>query len=195
MKTIDLVFYADRSKKIPSKILSPEIIERPSSWRILFAHAIDFYFVLLIGSLTSVMYSQSIKMFLVTRSLRLAYSEQALLSFSTSFLPLLTLSYFSFCYFMNHGQTLGMTYVKSRIQMQDKNFYESLKWAMTSVFLCFSLGLSYFMTRDLWARFKWRDYLYQDLVAYKEEMGIDLLARTNLNSEEIAEKEHTKIAA
>jgi len=195
MKTIDLVSLADHSQKIPTKFLTPTTNELPSSWRILLAHIIDFYMVLFMGSLTFTIYVQSIRTFFVTRSLNLAYSESALLTFSTSFLPLLTLTYFSFSYFMNHGQTIGMTFVKSRIEMQNKNFYESLNWAMTSVMLCFSLGLSYFITKDLWNNFKWKDYLYQDLIAYKEETGIDLLSQTNTVSKNSSTEEFTKIAA
>lgn len=96
---------------------------------------------------------------------------------------------------MNHGQTLGMNYVNSRIQLRDKNFYEALKWAMTSVMLCFSLGLSYFITKQLWTNFKWKDYLYQDLMAYKEEFGIDLISQTNQASSEGLTENITKIAA
>lgn len=197
MKTIDIVTFAAHSKKIPIKFLTPLKTELPSSWRILLAHMIDFYMVLMVWSLTFAVYSESIKKLLVTRSLNLAIPnlENVLLVVSASLLPLFCLTYFFFNYFMNHGQTLGMNYVNSRIQLRDKNFYEALKWAMTSVMLCFSLGLSYFITKQLWTNFKWKDYLYQDLMAYKEEFGIDLISQTNQASSEGLTENITKIAA
>ena len=180
MNPIDLIPFAEHSQRLPGKFLAPTAVkEKVSSWKILASHFIDFVITFTITSAMTMLFSHSVKMVFVTRSLRLAFSEKEISSLAGPLLPLMIFSYFFFSYFMNHGQTPGMMLFKRRVNMQSKSFMEAAVWAAHSLFLCVSCGLSYFASKARWQNVKGHDYLYQDLVAYKEIQPVNLLSKVD----------------
>lgn len=196
MKQIDLVQFAEHSQKLPGKFLTPvQKKEQVSTARLLTAHMFDFGAVFVMTSVMGGMFNQSVKMILVSKSLNAAFSELTVMSLAFSFLPMIVFSYFFFSYFMNHGQTFGMMVMKKRIEMESKSFSESLRWAAFSLMLCFSGGLSYFITKPFWRSFKGHDYLYSELMTEKQFAPINLLSEIDKFEEEKFEEENYARAA
>jgi len=62
--------------------------------------------------------------------------------------------------------------------------------------LCFSFGLSYFWQKSIWNKYRPHDYLYSDLVAYKESSPINLLEKIHeFENEKVLQKPDWKVAA
>jgi hypothetical protein len=197
MNPIDLIPFAEHSQKLPGKFLAPIAKqEKVSTWKILASHFIDFGLTFVATSVMTMLFSHSIKSILVTRSLQIAFSEKNIASLAAPLVPLMLFSYFFFSYFMNHGQTIGMMLFKRRIAMQSKSFYEAAKWAAHSLFLVMTCGLSYVVGKSKWQNIKNQDYLYQDLISYKEFHTINLLSRIDdfAEMEEVVEEEWIKAA-
>ena len=197
MKIIDLVLFAEHSQKLPVKLLSPDTsIKKIDTGKILASHSIDFFLVLTVTSTVTTLFAHSVHLILVTQGLHLAFSKVDLTKLTGSTLPLMLFGYFYFCYFMNHGQTYGMILTKNRIKMNNRNLGHVLRWATDSFLLCFSAGLSFFINKNKWLNFRQDDYLYKDLLTYKDEMQIDLLSRTLEDSihQETPTKEWKKAA-
>ena len=179
MKSIDLVLFADHSAKIPVAYLTPENKPRLSSFRVLAAHLIDASAALVLSVMMAAFFAQSMQLILVTQDLRTAFDSQQVMALSQSLLPLTMFTYFFFCYFLNHGQSYGMYLMKKRIEMNYLNFQDALKWAASSLLMCVSFGITYALRRSSWEKFKSQDYLYQELMEYKDLAAIDLLARVD----------------
>lgn len=180
MNPIDLVPFAEHSQKLPGKFLAPLTAkESVPTWKILASHFIDFTLTFVATSVITMLFSQSVKGILLTRSLRMAFSEKDVAALAGPLLPLMLFSYFFFSYFMNHGQTAGMMLFKRRVNMKSKSFYEAALWASHSLILCLSCGLSYLAGKAKWKNIKGHDYLYQDLVSFKEVQAINLLSKVD----------------
>lgn len=197
MNPIDLIPFAEHSQKLPGKYLAPIARnEKASTWKILASHSVDFGLTFIATSVMTLFFSQSVKTVLVTRSLRMAFSEKDVSSLAGPLIPLMVFSYFFFSYFMNHGQTLGMMLFKRRVDMQSKSFFEAAKWAAYSFFLVMTCGLSYIVGKSKWQNIKGHDYLYEDLVKYRDVAPINLLSKIEefKVSEEVIEEELAKVA-
>ena len=198
MNSIDLIPFAEHSQKLPGKYLAPVAKEeKVSTWKILASHLIDFSLTFVATSVMTMLFSHSVKSVLVTRSLRIAFSEKDVAALAGPLIPLMLFSYFFFSYFMNHGQTVGMMVFKRRITMQSNSFYEAAKWAAYSLFLVMTCGLSYLVGKAKWQNIKNQDYLYQDLVSYKEVQAINLLSKIDefeAAKEVVAEEDWSKAA-
>lgn len=180
MNPIDLIPFAEHSQKLPGKFLAPiQLKEKGSTWKIMASHFIDFILTFTATSVMTMLFSHSVKMVFVTRSLRMAFSEKEISSLAGPLLPLMIFSYFFFSYFMNHGQTPGMMLFKLRVNMKSKSFLQAAVWAAHSLFLSLSCGLSYFVGKAKWQNVKGHDYLYQDLVSYKEFRPVNLLSKVD----------------
>lgn len=174
MKHVDLLPFAEFSEKIPSSGLGPQKLKEPSSWQVLGAHFVDFIMSFFVSAFMCFMFNHTIKILLVTKGLKLAYSEALILGMSGPILPLTMLSYLFFSYFFNHGQTYGMYTFKIRASMKSQSFREAFTWAVHSLLLCFSCGLSYFFKPSIWNGINTHDHLYQELVSYKEDSSLNL---------------------
>jgi len=178
MNPINLVPFADHSQKLPSKFLAPvEPIKTNSTWKILSAHFIDFTIAFSTSTFMSVIFGQSIKSLLITSGLKAAFSKQSLMPLEVSLLPLVLMSYFFMCYFMNHGQTIGMNLLKCRVSMKSQSFKQAFHWATHSTLLSLSLGVSYLLTKKNWETLKAHDYLYDQMMVVKEISPMNLLSK------------------
>ncbi len=196
MNPIDLVPFAEHSQKIPKTFLAPIASkESVSSWKIVGSHFVDFSITFALTSSMTALFSHSVKTVLVTRSLRIAFEESAIAALAAPVLPLMLFSYFFFCYFMNHGQTLGMMMFKRRVELKSKSFASAARWAAHSLILCLSCGLSYFFGKEKWENIKGHDYLYQHLVSFREIQPIILLSQTDSFAEDEVVQEEWKKAA
>lgn len=197
MNPIDLIPFAEHSQKLPGKYLAPIAKkEKSSTWKILASHFIDFGLTFVATSVMTMLFSHSIKSVLVTKSLRVAFSEKSVAALSAPLIPLMLFTYLFFSYFMNHGQTVGMMLIKRRVEMKSKSFYEAAKWAAHSLILIMTCGLSYFVGKTKWQSMKGQDYLYQDLISYKEFRPVNLLSKIEEFKavEEVVEEDWAKAA-
>ncbi len=191
MTPIKLLLFAEHSKKVPNDYLHP--IQQKSSvenWKIFFSHLVDFnismIFTLIFVKTTSIQFE----------SFLFESHSNTLGSISFFVFPFMLLNYFFFSYFLNHGQTYGMHLTKKRIDLKMNSFTESFHWAAQSMILCFSFGLSYFWQKSIWNKCRSHDYLYSDLVAYKESSPINLLEKIHeFENEQILEETDWKTAA
>lgn len=184
MKQVDLLSFAEFSEKIPETFLEPEAVKPTSSWKILGSHFLDFGLSFFAATFMSFMFNHSVKMLLVTKGLKLAYSEALIVGMSGPVLPLTLFSYFFFSYFFNAGQTYGMYTFKIRTSMKPQSFREAFIWAVYSFALCVSCGISYFFKREIWKFVKAHDHLYHELLSYKEDYSMSLLAIIDSQKEE-----------
>lgn len=184
MNSIDLVTFAEHSRKIPDEVLAPISKKSSQTFRILASHLFDFWIGVCLTAAFGAIASQAFGSLMVTASLREAYSAEALGTFAFFFLPFILLSYFFFSYFMNHGQSWGMHLLKRRIMMADKSFGQAFLWAAHSVLVCLTGGLYYGFRRKIWSAYQSSDYLYSELLAHKEDHRISLIARIEARHEE-----------
>ena len=197
MTPIDLIPFANYSKKLPSFYLHPNK-EKHQSWNMkLFAsHIIDFYLsfgiTLFLVNITSI----QIETLLLNSKFSSPNEITSSIGFSFLIFPFLLFNYFFFSYFFNDGQTYGMHLTKMRIDQKSKSFNESLRWAAHSMTLCFSFGLSYLWQKSIWNKFRAHDYLYSDFMTYKESTPINLLEKIHeFENEKILEETDWKTAA
>jgi hypothetical protein len=193
MKQVDLVPFAEYSEKIPETFFEPEDVKSPSSWQILGAHFVDFALSFMTSVFMCFMFNHFVKMLLVTKGLKLAYSEALIVGMAGPILPLTMFSYFFFSYFFNAGQTYGMYTFKIRASMNEQSFRGAFTWAVYSQFLCVSCGLSYFLKPSIWTNIKAHDHLYTELMSYKEDYSMNLLSRLDTKVE-IQDQEWSKAA-
>lgn len=178
MKLIDLVLFAEHSQKIPDTFLTPQLSSKEKSWEVLGIHLIDFFTAFSITFVMTAILTESVQMILVTQGLQKAFKAAEAMNFTGRLFPLVLFSYFFFSYFMNHGQTVGMHFLKKRIKMRSQSFRDAFSWALHSFAMCFSCGISYLIKSENWSAIKEHDYLYEHLMESKVDYSIDLLART-----------------
>jgi hypothetical protein len=190
MNPIDLIVYAEYSEKIPAKALGPENLKSKSNWKLLAAHWFDFSIIFCITAFIAGFYNEMFKSLMMTTTLKSAFSNENLYSIAANFLPLMIFSYFFFSYFFNDGQTFGMHFLKTRVEMKPKNFRDALRNAAKSFFLCCSCGLTYVFNQQNWDGFKSHDYLYENLLTIKESSPIHLLSEVeNFEKESVIEND------
>lgn len=195
MTPIDLVTFAEHSRKIPKKLTAPVApLKVESGWKLLFSHLLDFWAITVTAAFMAVMFNHSILLFMVTDGLEDAYASQDILSLSLLLVPFIAFNYFFFSYFLNHGQTWGMHVMKKRISMPTMSFRECARWASHSLLLTHSLGISIYFKKDHWQSYKDHDHLYSELLTYKEMKVIDLLSKVHEFKEEVPEFEYQKVA-
>ena len=179
MRSLDLVTYANHSRRIPATLLMPAApIKDFSTKRILLAHGADFWSAYFLASMMSMMSLQSIQFIMVSSGIKLHFLQSISFDFSFLMFPMIVFSYFFFSYLMNHGQTYGMYLMKKRIKMEELSFMKALKWASHSTLLCFSFGISFLLRKEIWKEMRTHDYLYHELLTHKDVTHINLLSRT-----------------
>ncbi len=191
MTPINIVLFAEHSRKLPKHYLHPiKQKNNIENWKIFFSHLIDLNLSIMctfIFSKTTAIHFEAFLLDLNTNSIG---------SISFFLFPFMLLNYFFFSYFFNHGQTYGMHLTKKRLDLKVNSFSESFHWAAQSMIFCLSFGLSYFWQKPNWSTCRDHDYLYADLVAYKESSPINLLEKIHeFENEKILEKNDWKIAA
>lgn len=196
MNPINLVDFAEHSQKVPAQMLAPNAHKNEFKiWKVLVGHYLDFAVAFTTTMMMVAFFNLSLKTFLVTKGLQKAWSDEVVLSFTASALPAMVFSYFFFSYFLNHGQTYGMHLLKKRISMQDKSFKEAALWACSSMVLCFTGGLSYFIQKDKWQSFSSHDYLYNHLMVDRPVSPVNLVSAIEEYNKEEVEEEYWSNAA
>lgn len=186
MTPIDLVPFAEHSQKLPAEFLSPKKTQdKHHTFKLLSAHSLDFFAVMMIIGVMTAMFSHGLQFFMVTRGLKLALPENLTTTFMSSIVPFAIFNYFFFSYFLNHGQTWGMIMMKKRVELKNKSFMASFKWAAYSTMLCLSCGISYAFMKHMWKGLKEHDHLYSDLMTFKNDSSINLLNTVDKWSSEV----------
>lgn len=174
MIPVDLVLFAEHSLKLPENYLSPA---RPveKKWPVFAALIIDFGMVFLGTLLMTAILNHGVGLFLVTNGPKAVFTPDMVVNLSSTFLPVILFSYFFFSFFLNNGQTWGMQTMKKRIQMKEQSFQDAFKWAIWSGLLCYSCGLTHFFRKKAVEQIKAHDWLYHDLLAFRESSEINLM--------------------
>jgi len=199
MNPIKLIDYAEHSLKLPSEFLAPNAKkEDVKLWKVFLGHYLDFSAAVLTTTMMAAFFNLSLKSFMITKSLQKLWSDDVVGSFTIGALPTMVFCYFFFSYFLNHGQTWGMHLLKKRVSMKDKSFKEAALWACSSMVLCFTCGLSYFIQKDKWQNVKANDYLYNHLMIERTLSPVHLVSAIEeydrLEKEEAEEQYWAKAA-
>ncbi|MGE3609869.1 MAG: RDD family protein [Bacteriovoracaceae bacterium] len=141
MYSIDLVKFAEHSQKIPTQYLGPNSVE-PKKSKIIFAHLIDFCSIYYASYLFCFLMDFYFMNFMNTERLFNLYTHQSLEIFNPFIFTLTAFAYYFTACFFNSGKTLGMHYMKSRIQVEGHNFQAAFLEAIYRPSLFFTLGLS-----------------------------------------------------
>lgn len=189
MTPIDLIDYTRSSKKIPNVLLKPNerIQPPPSSWKILAGYCIDFSIIISASYAISTLFQFAFSNLMVTRSLHNAFREIPYDSLTSTMLPFMFLSYFFFSYLFNHGQSMGMKMMKTRIEMPEMSFRSSFLWGMFSSAVFMTAGLSFvlsykWMQQKGWGEVKGHDHLYHVLMTPVSLSPVNLLELSMANS-------------
>lgn len=185
MSPIDLLDYTDRKHKIPSVALNhtPKKAEDFKSWKILSAFGIDFIIAGSVQIMVTSVLQMSFDSYMSSGLLQRSFFALSFHNFGMGLTPLFFMGYYFFSYFFNHGQTYGQIKMKARVQIPQLSLRSSFFWAIFSTLIMFTCGLSYPFTYK-WmqgmglGRFVSEDYLYQELIAAKEQISTNLLGMT-----------------
>ena len=192
MKSIDLVLFADYSQKLTGEMLASTVTptEQNKTAKFLSAHFIDFVIGLCVSSAISQSFTASVNLLLQAKVMSSSFSMHHSAAFTSMTFPLVLLSYFSFFYLLNHGQTWGMYFMKSRLTVEQGNLWSALKWGCYSFSICFSGGISLLLLQTVKVKevFQVHDYLYSELMTHRELQVINLVDETlRTPSEEVAD--------
>lgn len=195
MAPIDLIPYAEHSRKLSQRLLVPVHRKGPVDvWKILTVHFFDFSMTYMLSSFMALMFNLSIKTLMVTNGLKSAFNEGTAFKLSLAFMPVILFSYFFSSYFLNHGQTWGMTLLKRRVEMQENSLKDAFIWATHSFLLCATGGLSYLVKKDIWQSFKTHDHLYAEMFKHNDFVFMDLVKEADGNNHQHVEEEWKKAA-
>ncbi len=195
MTPIDLIPYAEHSKKLPKNALSPLKKGKPlETGKLLMAHFFDFSMAFMLSSFMAFMFNLSMQGLLMTRGLRSVFSEATAFKLSMALFPLILFSYFFASYFLNHGQSYGMYILKKRMEMKSNSMRDAFSWATHSFLLCFSGGISLLVKKDVWKGFKSHDYLYANLFIHKDYKAMDLVDHVEKETESVKEENRSEAA-
>lgn len=99
------------------------------------------------------------------------------LSFQLFAATLVGLTYFFISFYMNNGQTYGMKLLKCRISMNSYCARSSFRWALMSLSMYFTLGLSYRKGTEMlkdFGKITAHDHLWQELMRQKDIAAPDV---------------------
>lgn len=181
MAPFNLSDLAVKEAKIHSAHLSPAK-SKNFVVRLLAAHFLDFWAIFWATTIATSMFKLSFQVHLTTRGLHKAWDLVSFSSFTVFAWTAIAMTYFFVSYFMNHGQTAGMKIMKCRVKMKHHDAKESLHWAVRSIGLYMSVGLT---SKSFKPNLGAHDYLWHELVAQKEIAAPDI--RT-LVTEEVKEE-------
>lgn len=181
MKAIDLTKFATYSQKLPKSFLhlgtpKKEVIP---TFKLLGGYFADFILCVGATSFMAQVYNLSVQSLLVTKGLRGAFAPAETAKLGLALLPLTVFCYFFLCYFMNQGQTWGMHFFKTRLEMKPNSFKEAAYWAVKSLLVCFTSGLYYAFNKGPWSAVHQHDYLYQSLMIPKDISTFSLLDKVS----------------
>jgi len=176
MHPIKLIEFSDKSKIIPTHLLSDLKIEKKiSPWKLIMSCWIDFGLAIFVTLSLMVIFSQYVDFFISGLSLEMNQNlsiPSLFLSFSSIFI------FYSFTsFYFNNGQSLGFYITKNRLTMDEQSFISSLIWSFK--YFCISLtgGITsslFKISQTLVAH----DYLYEKLLVQRDFKNMDLILET-----------------
>lgn len=171
---INLKVFADHSQKIPSSFLNPSNSKKekshPPLHKVMMAYGIDFFIVSSIVLYFSTMTSFYVRTFLPTS---MAGSGEDTVFYGA--IPFVAFIYYAIANFFNGGQSFGMYKLGFRTPVHSKKYFELFRWSAYSTSMLLSFGLLGFFTRNRREEFRSNDYLYDELISYKEFSPMNLL--------------------
>lgn len=167
MKKNDLILFHQSAPKEFKLLRFPTKKIKLETFKILLSHFIDLCISLIITILVTSSLSEIIP---VHSKFAEDYLVSSNISFSLISFPFVVLNYFFFSYLMNHGQSIGMHVFSKRIKLNYKSISEALIWATRSTALVLSFGLTYFVNKSPWQNYQDHDYLYLELINFKNIM-------------------------
>jgi hypothetical protein len=178
MKPVDLIMYADHSQKLPGKLLSGFVKEKKDrTWKLFLSHCIDLMMISLFTTGLASIFFESLGSVMIIPGINNSLNQEVKSVYVSLLLPPSIFLYFFFSYFLNHGQSYGMYLMKKRLIMKSKSFMDALTWSSHSTLLCFSLGISYFLTKLKWKQYNEHDYLYHNLMTQIEVSPVSLMTK------------------
>ena len=181
MNEIDLADYTNSKKKIPGQaLLHKTVVEGVvSSKEIIKSYLLDAMLVFASAMMVSYFIEISFKTFMMSLSIQRAFSQVHFSELTFAILPIVFFGYYFFCYFFNHGQSWGMSVSKNRIKMDERNFQSSFRWAIFSLSVMLSSGISLiffypWMKKNGWGEFKSHDHLYEALMQEKQLSPVNI---------------------
>lgn len=173
MAPYNLSDLAVKEIKLPKGSLAPAVSKNHNG-RFLMALFLDFWAIFTLNFFVATFFQNAVKLLLTTSSLRKVWSITDLTALNTlSWFSIATVYFFT-CFYLNHGQTYGMYKTKCRITMNEHDLKSSFQWAMMSLSLYFSLGLSFFFVKKMEGKIAAHDHLWHELVAQKEMAAPDV---------------------
>ena len=191
MNQIDLLDFTNSKHKIPHSYLGFAPKKEISRTKIVMAHVLDFYMAFMIFNMINILINMNLDHLLIAKSI--SFSSAIILK-ATMVAPIVIMSYFFFCMFFNHGQTMGMKTFKLRIVMPELSIKDSFHNSFKSILNTISFGLSKrFIGTNI---IKEEDYLYSEFMVHKDIAAINLLDEVEKSEiQERQESESFQIAA
>jgi hypothetical protein len=182
MHPIKLIEFSDKSKIIPTHLLSDLKIEKKiSPWKLIMSCWIDFGLAIFVTLSLMVIFSQHVDFFISGLSLEMNQNlsiPSLFLSFSSIFI------FYSFTsFYFNNGQSLGFYITKNRLAMDERSLMSSLTWSLKYFSISLTGGLAstlFKMPQNLVTH----DYLYQKLMTKRNFKHLDLVLETTKMEEQ-----------
>jgi uncharacterized RDD family membrane protein YckC len=151
--------------------------EETHNGKFLMAHFVDFWTVFWASTMMTGIFKTSTLTFMNSHILEQSWTNVSYVSFRMFAATLVGMTYFFMSYYMNNGQTFGMKLMKCRISMNSFCARSSFRWAVMSLSLYFTLGLSFKKGTSMLANFgkiASHDHLWQELMRQKEISAPDV---------------------
>ncbi len=181
MTLIDLVDYTKTDAKIPTTFLEPKHVEvKIKTWEILMAYGLDYLAIVSSTAAVAMMMEVAFENYMMTTKLLSVYGKIGFTGFALNCLPVIFMGYYFFSFFFNHGQSWGMSVMKTRLEMTEHNYKSSLYWGMISSIVLMTGGIAMILGRrwldkKSWGDFKAHDYLYMTLMQDRDISPINLV--------------------
>jgi uncharacterized RDD family membrane protein YckC len=193
--TPNLLHYSTHSQKISPAELEMNKTPPYKSWKTLAAFFIDFYIVAIGASLMTFFFQAAVGSLMVSPKMSYSLMMVDMNSLSFSILPFIMLGYFAFAFYMNEGQTFGMSKMKVRFENTGYDFKASLLWAARSASVIMTLGVSMLFLKD---QFKdncvSHDHLYRSFMFQREWAAPSLVERTTFQNIDYVEEDFRRAA-
>lgn len=181
MNEIDLADYTNSKKKIPGQALlhRPVLESVISRKKIIISYILDAMLIFSSAMVVTTFMEISFKTYMMANSIERAFSQVQFSQLTFAILPVVFFAYHFFCYFFNHGQSWGMSVSKNRIKMEERNFQSSFRWAIFSLSVLLTCGITLaflypWMKINGWGEFKGHDHLYETLMQEKHLSPVDI---------------------
>lgn len=141
--------------------------------QILAALIVDLFVVASASNLLSSLFGVSFRSFFSTPSLQKIWTQISFNSVNLITLAIVSVSYFSLCYFFNEGQSAGARFLGLRLKMKHHDARAAFKEALRTLGVYLSFGLS---APEFSKRMVRHDYQYQQFLSFREMRAPNLVS-------------------